>query len=222
MPGAGAGLVAFPRRAVFGGFLCRDVGNDGGYQRRRGSAHHAVLLWPFPHLLVAITLAAIPWRPAAAAITVALTCSNLLVWNQYLYQFERDGAAQVFSDAINPLSEKVGSYSASSIYVTDWGMWNTLALLHQGRLRISGIDDLFSDAAANQGPNPERQELVDRVLADRDAIFVGHVPEQEVFKGVSERLVKSAEMAGLSKQEIETISDSNGRPMFDIFRIVPR
>jgi len=188
-----------------------------------GAPHHVVLLWPFPQLLVGITLAAIPWRPATALLAAAIACSNLLVWNEHLYKFARNGTGQTFTDAIGPLSEKLGEMYSSGhttmIYITDWGMWNTLAMMHQGRLPIVGVDDLFP---ANPMPDGERDEMLRKIFTNRGAIFVGHVAGQEVFAGLRERIERTAETAGLGKQVVELVPDSNGRPMFEIFRLIPR
>ena len=86
-----------------------------------GAAHHVVLIWPFPHLFVATVLAGLPSRMAIRALTAYLVLMNLLVINQYLLQIHRDGSGDFFTDAIFPLSKSLDSYSASTIYPTDWG-----------------------------------------------------------------------------------------------------
>ena len=166
----------------------------------------------------------IPWRAVPILVAAAVACSNLLVWNEYLYKLERFGAAHVFTDAINPLSERVTAIRAAApkpimVYVSDWGIWNTLAMFHRGRLPITGIDDLFPE---NPQPDRQREEALGRVLADRDAIYLGHVASQEVFSGIGKRIDAKLESAGLTRQTVEVVSDSNGRPMFEIFRVVPR
>lgn len=182
------------------------------------SPHHVVLLWPFPQLFAALTLAAIPWRAAAMAVAIAVGGSNLLVWNLYLHQFERNGAGPVFTDALYPLSARVGSYGAPKIFITDWGIANGLALLQEGRLPQETIDDLFP---ANSTINPGREEIRARTFGNREAIYVGHIASQEALHGIGERVTLAAAAAGLRKQVIETVPDSNGRPVFEIFRLVP-
>ena len=68
-----------------------------------GSVHHAILLWPFPHMFIA----AVFGRRSSVALAagLVLVLFNLLVVNQYAYQFERNGAAGNFTDAINTLSD---------------------------------------------------------------------------------------------------------------------
>ena len=189
--------------------LTRDAG---------GAVHHSVLLWPFPHLFLASVLSSLRWRWLISITTVVLVVMNLLVLNQYIYQFERDGAEGNFTDAINTLSEALpdppSQGPAQSIYVMDWGMLSTLAIFHQGRLALRVGDDLFS----TDTPTPSQRLTMDIMFSDRNALFVNHVAGREVTTGVTERLARAAANAGVRKELIRTISDSNGRPVFEIFR----
>ena len=54
--------------------------------------------------------------------------------NQYVAQFERDGAGDVFTDALYPLSASLDAYADRTLYLIDWGMFDNLNLLHEGRL----------------------------------------------------------------------------------------
>ena len=60
------------------------------------------------------------------------------------------------------------------------------------------------------------------MLSDPDAIFVEHVPGREVTTGVDQRLERAAIASGLRKEPIRAISDSNGRPVFEVFRLVKK
>ena len=181
--------------------------------RGAGTAvHHSVLLWPFPQFFVAIVLSLLPWRailPAAGAVLVAL---NLLVVNQYISDFERDGAAGNFTDALFPLSSALPS--GRPIYVMDWGMINTLALLHQGRLPLNEAHGFIRQRRANQ----IQRQIIQRMLADSSAIFLDHVPSREVFSGIRVRLDRAAAANGYQEAPVQTIFDSNGRPVFEMFR----
>jgi hypothetical protein len=192
------------------GWLMMAITKDAG-----GSAHHVVLLWPFPQLFMGITLAAVPGRATAGILTAGLVLSNLLVVNQYLLQMERNGPGLVFTDAIYGLANALRSYPAeNNIYVTDWGMQNSLALLSRGRLKLDIAEsDFISDDIG-----PDERKHIAKMAADRTAIFIGHVPGQEIFPGSRERVIRAAENAGLHKQVIQVIADSNGRPTFEIFR----
>jgi 4-amino-4-deoxy-L-arabinose transferase-like glycosyltransferase len=188
--------------------LTRDAGN---------SVHHCVLIWPFPHLFVAATLARSRWTSVLGA---GLVVANLLVVNQYVLDFEREGAGTNFTDALFPLSDALTDPANPAveepIYVVDWGMLNTLALFHQGRLLLRPDDGPFS----TDTPSESDQETIRVMFSDPHAVFVGHVPSREVTAGVDRRLERAAAEAGLRKELIHGIADSNGRPVFEVFRLV--
>jgi 4-amino-4-deoxy-L-arabinose transferase-like glycosyltransferase len=184
-----------------------------------GAAHHVILLWPFPVLFAAIALSRLAeWRAGrwpAAALAVVLVALHLVVLNQYLVQFERNGPAETFTDAIQPLSEQVAAFRGRPIYAIDWGIQDVLAFLNQGRLDVrAGNEPLMSDT-----PPPGRQALLKEMLGNREAVFLGHVDGEEMFPQVNQRLERAASAAGLRKVVLSTVADSNGRPRFEIFRL---
>ncbi len=179
-------------------------------------AHHVVLLWPFPILFAAAAVRKLPaWAVLAAGI--ALVSQNLVVDNQYLAQLTRNGAHNTFSDAIFPLSEALDDSVGNAIYVTDWGMFDSLNLLHRGRLPLRAAAGPFVPAT----PDPEQTAEAQRMLLDPKGLFIGHVPGQEAFPDVRQHVDQLAQKAGFRREVVRTISDSNGRPMFEISRAVP-
>ena len=181
------------------------------------SAHHVVLLWPFPILFAAVALASLPWRPLAWAAGAIMMVMNLLVVNQYVFQFERNGAGDVFSDALYPLSASLDEYADRTLYVIDWGIFENLNLLHQGRLdfRIA-IGPVNTDS-----PSPEQLGEIRDMLRDPGGLILAHVHEHEVFPDVGARLDRAARSFGYRREVVRSIPDSNGRPMFEIVRFVP-
>jgi hypothetical protein len=180
-----------------------------------GAIHHSVLLWPFPQLFVAIVLASIPWRRVGTMAACAVVGMNLLVVNEYIREFDQNGAWGNFTDALFPLSDAIPE-NGHPVYVIDWGMANTIALFHKGRVEVRPIDSLF----VTNTPTENERAIAKVVLTDPDAIFVGHVPGREVMP-TRANLDRSAAALGRRKQMIRIISDSNGRPIFEIFRWVP-
>ncbi len=100
----------------------------------------------------------------------------------------------------------------------DWGMNATLELTHRGRLRIQPAHGALTD----DSPSPEQQAQLREMLADKDAIWLGHANGHEDFPAVNTHLQRFAAMAGYDREPIQTIADSNGRPIFEIFRFRPR
>jgi len=188
--------------------LTRDAGD---------AAHHCVLIWPFPHLFIAVVLARARWT---SVLAVALIAANLLVINQYVLDFERDGPGDQFTDALFPLSsalaDPVDPKVEQPVYVLDWGMLNTLAMFHQGRLLLRPEDAPFS----TDSPSESDRRAMNIMFSDPNALFVGHVPSREVTPGIGKRLEQAAAAAGLQKEMIRSIADSNGRPVFEVFRLV--
>ena len=172
--------------------LTRDAG---------ASAHHVVLLWPFPILFVAIALASLPWRPLAWIAAAGMLVTNLLVVNQYVAQFERNGAGDVFTDALYPLSSELESYSDRTLYLIDWGLYDNLNLLHQGRLDLRiATGPLGTDSAS-----PEQVGEIRQMLQDPRALILDHVREHEVFQDVGARLNRAARSLGYRKRVVQTI-----------------
>jgi len=176
-----------------------------------GAAHHSVLLWPLPQLFLAVALAEAsrfarrpgPWL--ISALTLYLVFQNLLVVNQYFYAMVRNGAAGSWTDAIYPLSDAVMEIPAGRIVVTDWGIRNPLELMHRGALTLIEADG--SNKAA--------------IFANRESLWISHTDGNEQYLGVNARLAATLTSAGYQKQSVTTISDRNGRPIFELFRVIP-
>ena len=178
------------------------------------SAHHVVLLWPFPILFAAVALASLPWRPLAWAAAIIMVAMNLLVLSQYLFQFERDGTGDIWTDAIYPLSASLDEYTGRTFYLIDWGLSDNLNLLHQGRSDLRIATGPFSA----DSPSPEQLGQIRDMLRDPEALILDHVREHEVFSNVGARLDRAARSFGYHSEMIRTVPDSNGRPMFEILR----
>ncbi len=181
------------------------------------SAHHVVLMWPFPHLFVAATLSQVPWRPLGKVAAGLIASTNLLVISQYMLQFERDGAGPIYSDALTRLSGRLPQYSAHTIYVMDWGMQNSLAMLHEGRMPLYIAESAFRD----ENPPESEIEVRQKILVDRGGILLGYREGWEIFVGGRARIEQEALKKGLRKEVIEIVEDSHRRPVFEIYRLKP-
>ncbi len=176
-----------------------------------GAAHHDILLWPFPILFAVSALAQIPWRWLAVSAAAAMVLANLLVVNQYALQFERDGAAENFTDALFGLARALPENQ--TVYVIDWGMNATSQLSHQGRLDIH----YAHRALSSNPPDADSSAELRTMLSDSGAVWVDHVASREAFPGTGANLEKFASAAGYRRELLRTVTDSNGRPVFEIF-----
>lgn len=189
-------------------------------QNTGGGTHHTVLLWPFPHLAVAaaLTQATLAFRRfAAPALTLLLTLiagSNLLVTNQHVAQLIERGPGLVWTDAIDPLADALLQTPAQRVYVMDWGVFDTLRLLGQGKLPLWVGGDSFNP----EGMTPERRREADQALSMDGAVFVGHTEGNEIFAAHTAQLKAYAEAAGYRKETLNVVPDRHGRPIFEIYR----
>lgn len=194
----------------------------GFTQEAGGGTHHTVLLWPFPHLVIAIAFAQATGvlRRAGLAVlatAIAIVCgSNVLVTNQHLAQLIERGAGAIWTDAIYPLAAYLETVPAKRVYIMDWGMFDALRILDQGRLPLA----VGSDQVAKESMDDTDRRFLNEMLATSGAVYVGHTDGNEIFNGVSARMKAFAEAAGYHKQALKVIGDRNGRPMFEVYRWV--
>ena len=52
-------------------------------------------------------------------------------------------------------------------------------------------------------------------------VFILHTDPYEVFAGVNARLRRMLDAYGYRKEMLNVVLDSNGRPVFEVFRIRP-
>jgi 4-amino-4-deoxy-L-arabinose transferase-like glycosyltransferase len=174
-----------------------------------GSVHHTILLWPLPVWMVAVSFAGAAERlgraaaPVLAVLAVLLVGSNLLVMNEYHVMMARNGGSVSWSDAIFPLTQRLRETHPPAVFCVDWGIQDSLRLLGRGALTTYDLT----------GP-PDSPA----VLADPAFLFVGRPKELEVFQGNGARLAAAAAAAGYRRDRVAEISDSFGRPTFDVYR----
>lgn len=208
--------ILFCFLAFAAGWFQMAVTNGAG-----GAAHHAILLWPLPHIFVALAFAETARRwvrfghPVFLFGTLALLISNLLVTNQYFYQFARNGSAGSWTDAIYPLSADLEHYGNTPIAVVDWGIVNSLDVLNRGRLNLVWQGDPFLPPAPGQQPPAPDPNLLD---PKTEALWIGHVDGQEQFAGVNAAIAQFAKRNALRILPLKTYYDRNGRSVFQSFR----
>jgi hypothetical protein len=183
-----------------------------------GAAHHTVLLWPLPHLFLAAAFAETSLRVrfgkwALAVLVAFLAIGNVLLTNQYLYQFIRNGAAESWTDAIYPLASGLKQAHASQVVLPEWGLTDSLCVLNQDKPPTRVPQDPF--LAADESPAQKQADL--ELLSDANAIWVDRTPGHEISKGVHQRVLEAARRAGFEPVMLQTYCDRNGRPIFQTF-----
>jgi hypothetical protein len=186
-----------------------------------GAAHHTGLLWPAPHLFIAVSLAAASLQVprgggVLAAVGAVLIASNLLVVNRYYDHAVRNGGALNWTDAMFPLGRFVQQVPATVVYATDWGILDSLRLLSRGRLPL----EVGSDPVSKPSLDEADRAVVRHWVTDPAHIFVGHTEGNEFFPGSRKNLLTTAESLGLRREMLQVIHDRHGRAMFEVFRFV--
>ena len=186
-----------------------------------GSIHHTILLWPFPQMVVAVSLASASRRlgragiPVVAVAAAAMFLSGALVANEYYYVAYSFGGSPAWSDAIFPLADYLKNAGSARVYCVDWGMFDPLRYLDRGRLELR----VGSDPISKKDLTPDDREAVLRILEDSGALYVAHTKEFENFQGIDERLTAFAAAAGYRREMLAVIADSFGRPAFEVYRM---
>jgi hypothetical protein len=182
-------------------------------------AHHAILLWPFPHLFAGVGLAQGSRKlgraglPVLAAALIAVCGSGLVVLNQYLAQLVENGPTAIWTDAIDPLSDYLRTSPARRMYVVDWGILNTLRILNEGELPLDmAPEETPGDAGSRAGAV--------KALAADGVVFIAHTYGNEVFQGVNARLHALARSAGYRPDILQVIADRKHRPIFAVYSYV--
>ena len=185
--------------------------------------HHTLLVWPLPHIAVAVAAAEASRRPrragvAAMAVAIALVCgSQALVLNQYFDDAVRRGPGLDFNDATGPLAALLAREARGQVFVVDWGMIDSLRFHQQGRLRLRVASDLCAKTLLT---GEEQSRLREWIAAPAD-LFVGHTEGREYNAGSTSRLESFAARSGFQPARLAIVSDSLGRPTYEVFRFRP-
>jgi hypothetical protein len=180
-----------------------------------GSIHHAILIWPFPHYLMAVAGAQVATRfgrrgaIAMIAVLALLVGCNVALLNRYTVRLATLGPRAIFTDAVWPLYTYLSTFENPTVLAVDWGYGDTLCLLSDGEFDVRNI--VYPLAA---GPD---DATVRSWLNAPHAVFVGRVAADEIFRGVHHRMDAAAAALGYTKLPLTLIQDRNRRPRFEIY-----
>lgn len=184
--------------------------------------HHAILLWPFPHFLVAVTAAELMSRRNIVLRRVVTSCIVLILVvgvlqvNRYYHSLTTRGTTTIWTDALDPLHQYLDSLSDRRIVALDWGYSTSLCLLSDGRMPMIDLSYALLD------PEAAKAGLLDSFVTDGRTYFVLHAEGAEIFPDVRRRLNEAAARLGYSGRVVHSIKDRNGRPKFDVLAFIPQ
>lgn len=180
-----------------------------------GSVHHAVLLWPFPQFVIALSLAEASrrwrrWGTVAFLALISIFCAaNVFLTSEYLASLIRDGPILTFTDAIYPLSDSLAG-ETRDVVVMDWDIYDPLLLLRRGGGNLrAGFFDIMN------GPADAKIEVL---LNDDAAVFVSHTADNQFFPAVNQKLETAASARGFRKEILRLVADRHGRNVFEVYR----
>jgi hypothetical protein len=178
------------------------------------SVHHVILLWPVTLMFLGLSFSEASRRlpakigmPVLCVVVAFFAARNVLVTNEYLAQFIRNGPTVIWTNALYPLSADLTQNHYGEIDGIDWGTIVPLQVLERATvpLGFTTVDDLAP------------QEVLSKMGRD-GIVFLGHIKGLEVFEGVDDRMDRIAKKNGFVKQVIKTFNDENGRPIFELFQ----
>ena len=130
----------------------------------------------------------------------------------------RNGGSQNWTDAIFRLADYMKGLPASNMFCVDWGIMDSMRLLSRGKLPLRvGTDPINKPALADAD-----REFLAKAISGPGNIFINHTKDFEFFSGVNDKLVKYAADAGYRREVIAVIPDSNGRPVYEVYRFAGR
>jgi 4-amino-4-deoxy-L-arabinose transferase-like glycosyltransferase len=180
--------------------------------------HHTILLWPFPHFLMAIAGAQVVrsmGKHVAALMTallIAVAGCNVLLINNYYAELATRGTTPLWTEAVYPLFNYLASSPHAEVVTVDWGFGTTLCLLSDGQMRMQDISYLLLK------PTEAQTQYVRWLMVQPGTLFVDYADGAEQFAGVHDRVAQIAAAAGLRREIVARVSDRNQRPRFEVAR----
>jgi hypothetical protein len=180
------------------------------------AAHHVVLLWPSHFIVIAVVMDEFAKRVrpiVIAALAATLVSVNIGVTASYYEELVRNGPGIRWTRASQELSAHLVHTGYQRVFVVDWGIYETLALLSEGRLPL-----LFANEYTSAGTVPERRKILSDIMDEPGTVFVTHASPYEQVIGANAALDAFARESGLKKVAVTRIKDSFGREVFWIIQ----
>ena len=223
--GASCLLILFTQARRLGAFLLLYLAIAWGEMillpNTGATVHHVLLLWPFPHFVIAVVAVEIARRfgkigaAVSAAAMAVLLCGNLLLINGYFASLSTQGTADIWTDAIYPLFNYLDALDRPHVIATDWGYGTTLCLLSGGDIQMDNISYTLLN------PSKTDSQWLRSLIEDDRALFVDHTSDGVQFAAARQHLAALASEAGRHREIVKVIADRNSRPRFEIFRYAP-
>ena len=205
--------VLFPLIVSLGIYLLMFPFRSGG-----GSAHHVVMVYPFPLLFVAASLA-VAREKLKLRLFVPLVVAAAVFWNvslnaRYLAGYTHTGGSGNFTDAIYDLAPYMHQNPEQTYYLLDWGISNPLAFL--GEPYEIKWEDLSTFYFGSEPPEASAERLRN-LLANPQSRFVVRGAERTAFP--AKWIDRHVEQGRITKTRV--FHERLGVAAFEVYRPVP-
>jgi hypothetical protein len=184
--------------------------------------HHVLLVYPFPQLVVAAAACdavglvrgggrGVVAATAAAAAVAAALALDVAATTHTLSVLDRTGGQGTFSDGIYRLERDLSKHPSQRTLVLDWGIYQNVMGLSQGRLHAEELWQPLNDE------RPRGSALAK--LAQPGVRYVLHAPAATQFQRPRDRFFATAGAAGLRPRLEEAITDRRGHPLYEVYRL---
>ena len=169
--------ILFPLIVTLGIYLLMFPFRAGG-----SGSHHVVMVYPFPLLFVAASLAATAEK-VKLRLAMPLVVGVAVLWNlslnaRYLAGYAHTGGSRNFTDAIYELAPHMHQNPEQTYYLLDWGISNPLAFL--GEPYEIKWEDLSTVYFESEPPETSAKRM-SNLLADPQIRFVVRSQERTEF-----------------------------------------
>lgn len=194
-----------------------------------GGAHHAIVLWPLPWLNAVLMIDLLTRllvrdryvrvaTPVALAILVAAAAPVYAARHLELRALWRGehGFVERFDPASRALAAVLATRDARWVIVTDWGLHQPLMMLSPAADRGRLLDwwPVFNDVFET---NVERNtKLSKQYLGDSPLLLVSFASGRAIMPATQANLPAHLAAWQLCVDSVETIRDSQGRPLYEI------
>jgi hypothetical protein len=196
------GSMPFCLFALFTGLL-----TWGGMLLSRGaggSAHHTILVWPWPQIFIAAVLAASLRKGAFAVVITILVASNVILTGSYAVSAFQNGPAPAWSDAVLKIPGALPP--GKKVITLDWGIENAVRFLTQGKTTV--VDR--TTRAVDPG------DISDFEMAE----FLTHSDGSEIITGSNAKFDAVMAATGFARITDKVLKDSRGQPFLVAFHCV--
>ncbi|MDX6415211.1 MAG: hypothetical protein QOH23_2621 [Gaiellaceae bacterium] len=189
-----------------------------------GGPQHVLLVYPFPHLLVAGALAeAVAFgsargssvaRPIVAVVVVILVAAGIWSNQRTMSRLHSTGGSANFSSAIYDLNDYLLAHDRNHrIVAIDWGIHHSLVGLSQGQISSLDLWLPLNEPASPRG-------TLRAELTKADYRYVLHSRAETNFQLPRVRFFEFVKDAGKRPQLETAIFTKGGERLFEVYKVV--